>query len=199
MGIRIGTIFTGTVDRVGEQSVQTKFFMIGVPLIPLESFYVLQEQLNGVNGFSIPLNGKSVLMAYARWGSFVGAIIAGISAMVTQRWDRSAADFVPLALLAAAWVYFSFLTTSPGKRERARRSVLKSLTGLACPPSLLPPHIAHEVLEKLEAVPSTSTDPALEFAVSLYRSELRSDPQAAERAEAAWTRVEQAPGSVVWA
>src|SRR5688572_22688380 len=117
MGIRIGTVFTGTVDQVGEQSVQTKFFMIGVPLIPLESFYVLREDVNGVNGFRIELSGKSVLMAYARWGSFIGAVIAGINAMVTSSWRRTAADWIPLGLCLAAWVFFTFFTTAPNKRE----------------------------------------------------------------------------------
>lgn len=199
MGIRIGTIFTGTVDRVGEQSVQTKFFMIGVPLIPLESFYVLQDQVNGVNGIAIPLHGKSVAMAYARWGTFIGAIIAGISAMATSSWHRTAADFIPLALFSAAWIYFAFFTASPGKRERARRSVLMNLTGLAALPSMLPTHLAEELLQKLEAIPSSSTDAALEFATALYRAHVHADSAAAERAEAAWARLEQSPGSVVWA
>jgi len=198
MGIRIGTIFTGTCDRVGEQSVQTKFFMIGVPLVPLESYYVLQEQLNGVNGFAIELSGKSVLLAYARWGSFIGAVIAGIHAMVTTHsWNRTAADFIPLALCTAAWAYFTFFTASPGKRERARRSVLKSVTGLAALPSMLPPHIADEVFKKLEA--QGSADPAIEFATQLYRAHVLQDAAATEKAEAAWARLEQSSASVVWA
>ena len=199
MSIRIGTLFTGTVDRVGEQSVQTKFFMIGVPLIPMESYYVLREEVGGVNGFSIPLNSKSVLLAYARWGSFIAAVIAGVMAMATSSYHREAADFLPAIVFASAWLYFTFFTASPSRRERARRSVLRSVTGLAAPPALLPPHIADEVLKKLEAMPAGSSDLALEFATSLYRSVLLSDTGAAERAEAAWAKLENAPGSVVWA
>ena len=29
---KIGTVFTGTVDQVGDESIQTKFPMLGVPL-----------------------------------------------------------------------------------------------------------------------------------------------------------------------
>ncbi|MBL8955969.1 MAG: hypothetical protein JNK82_34660 [Myxococcaceae bacterium] len=199
MGIRIGTIFTGTVDRVGEQSVQTKFFMIGVPLVPLESYFVLQEQVNGVSGFVVPLHGKSVGLAYARWGSFIGAVIAGIHAMVTTRsWNRSAADFVPLAVCLVAWAITTFFLGSLGKREKARRSVLRSVTGLAALPSMLPAHVAEEVLKKLEAQSAGTADPALEFATALYRAHLLHDPAATERAEAAWARLESS-ASVVWA
>lgn len=34
--IRIGTVLSGAVDRHGDERIQTKFFMLGVPLILLE-------------------------------------------------------------------------------------------------------------------------------------------------------------------
>src|SRR3954469_8838429 len=98
MGIRIGTVFTGTVDQVGEESIQTKFFMIGVPLIPMESFFVLRDRGNGVDGFPIPLNGKSVLLAYLRWGAFIAAVIGGIVAMAGSSYNRGPADFALMGI-----------------------------------------------------------------------------------------------------
>lgn len=197
MSIRIGTIFTGTVDRVGEQSVQTKFFMIGVPLIPLESYFVLQEQVNGVNGIRMELSGKSVLMAYARWGSFVAAIIAGIAALTKSSFSRHPTDWLPLAICGVVFVASLFFG-GLSKRERARRSALKSVTGLAALPEMLPLDISAEILSKLEKSPVVN-DPMTQFALELYRAHVKLDVSAGARAENAWSRIEASPGSVVWA
>jgi hypothetical protein len=62
MGIIIGTISTGTIHEFKSQAIKTKFFIIGVPLFPVGSFYKLTNNM----GIPVALNGKSVWVGYSR-------------------------------------------------------------------------------------------------------------------------------------
>ena len=194
MGIRIGTVFTGTVDQVGEESIQTKFFMIGVPLIPMESFFVLRDRGNGVDGFPIPLNGKSVLLAYLRWGAFIGAVIAGIAAMVTPSWRRGPADFIGVGVMLVGWVLFTFVAGKPGKASMARRLVFKAATGISATPDLLPSHLASEIHQSLQKNP-LHENAAWRFVASSYQARLENSDQARAAAEAAWAQLGEGASS----
>lgn len=188
MGIRIGTVFTGTVDQVGEESIQTKFFMIGVPLIPLESFFVLRDRGNGVDGFPIPLHGKSVVLAYLRWGAFIGAVIAGVMAMVTPSYRRGPVDFIGAAVMVIAWVLLTFVAGKPDKASLARRLIFKAATGISATPELLPAHVASEIHESLQKNPMQDSA-AWRFVASSYQARLENSEQARAAAEAAWAQL----------
>ena len=188
MGIKIGTVFTGTVDQVGEESIQTKFFMIGVPLIPMESFFVLRDRGNGVDGFPIPLNGKSVLLAYLRWGAFIAAIIAGVMAMVTPSYRRGPADFIVAGIAVVAWGLLTFLAGRPNKASLARRLVFKAATGISATPDLLPSHVASEIHESLQKNPMQDSA-AWRFVASSYQARIENSEQARAAAEVAWAQL----------
>lgn len=188
MGIRIGTVFTGTVDQVGEESIQTKFFMIGVPLIPMESYFVLRDHGNGVDGFPIPLNGKSVLLAYLRWGAFIAAVIGGIMALVTPEYRRGPADFVLAGGALVAWVVLTFFAGKPNRAILARRLIFKAATGISATPDLLPAHVASEIHESLQRNPMQE-NAAWRFVSSSYQARLENSEQARQAAEAAWAQL----------
>lgn len=188
MGIRIGTVFTGTVDQVGDESIQTKFFMIGVPLIPMESYFVLRDHGNGVDGFPIPLNGKSVLLAYARWGAFIAAVIGGIMALVTPSYRRDVTDFVLAGGALAAWVVLTFFAGRPNRASLARRLIFKAATGISATPDLLPAHVATEIHESLQRNPMQD-NAAWRFVSSSYQARLENSEQARQAAEAAWAQL----------
>lgn len=66
----------GKVDEVpGLFHVATRFFHIWfIPLIPLQSYIVLQRTGNSFHGMATSMSGKSVLAGYARiWPFFVSA------------------------------------------------------------------------------------------------------------------------------
>lgn len=188
MGIRIGTVFTGTVDQVGEESIQTKFFMIGVPLIPMESFFVLRDHGNGVDGFPIPLNGKSVVLAYLRWGAFIAAIIGGVVAMVTPSYRRGPADFVLAGIALVAWVVLTFVVGKPSKASMARRLIFKAATGISATPELVPAHLATEIHASLQKNPMQDSA-AWRFVSSSYQARIENSEPARAAAEAAWAQL----------
>ena len=188
MGIRIGTVFTGTVDQVGEESIQTKFFMIGVPLIPLESFFVTRDRGTGVDGFPIQLHLKSVLLAYLRWGSFIAAVIGGVVAMVTPSYRRGPADFIMAGVAVVGWVFLTFFAGKPNKATLARRLVFKAATGISATPDLLPSHVAGEIHESLKKNPMQD-NAAWRFVASSYQARVENNEQARAAAEVAWTQL----------
>ncbi len=79
-----GTRFVGKVDEVpGMFYVKTRFgHLWWIPLLPIESYVIFEENMDGIRGASIPLSGKSVGMAYLRTAMVVGAIAMGIAAFI---------------------------------------------------------------------------------------------------------------------
>jgi hypothetical protein len=134
--MRIGTMFLGKVDDLGDESIQTKFFILGVPLVPLSSYYVVGEQVGGVKGFEIPLVGKSVAFGYVRIGAWLGALLFGLFAYLDRHSDAS--TWIGCAICLAAGIVSTFVLGKLSKEEKLRRSMLKVLTGIGAPPSLLP-------------------------------------------------------------
>jgi hypothetical protein len=100
MIIIFGTRFYGkTLEVPGVSFVKTKFFHIWyLPLIPVESWLVLEEKGDELRGVEIPMNGTSVL---AGW-----RITAGIAALafglITVFNASDQLSVIVLGLLAAA-------------------------------------------------------------------------------------------------
>ncbi len=82
--IVFGTHKFGWVDQVeGLGSVATMFIhVMYVPLIPTGSFFIFADDED--RGVTIPLNGKSVLIAYTRAAMFWTAFICTLAALVSS-------------------------------------------------------------------------------------------------------------------
>ncbi len=140
-------MFLGKVDELGNESVQTKFFVLGVPLIPMSSHYVVAEQARGIEGFEIPLHGKSVAYGYVRIFAWLGALITGVFAYLERR-DAMALGLTAAALGAVA-IYTTFFLGRLSKHELLRRLLLKSVTGVGAPPEFLPLDIVANTSDRL--------------------------------------------------
>ena len=81
--IIFGTHKFGWVDEVeGLGSVATSFFHIMyVPLVPVGSYFVFGDDWD--RGVPVPLNAKSVLIAYTRAAVFWTAFISTLAALVS--------------------------------------------------------------------------------------------------------------------
>jgi len=151
--MRIGTMFLGTVESLGSESIQTKFFILGVPLFPISSHYVVKETYRGINGFDIPLHGKSVGLAYLRTVSWLVALLCGLFYYLddSRRWGGHGADNLLHWTIGAAVVAVgsTFFLGKLSKTEKLRRTMLKLLTGTGAPPELLPAHVHDSIQETL--------------------------------------------------
>ena len=137
MAIRIGTEFMGKVDAVGTESIQTKFLVIGGPIAPLESWYVLQDTFRGVNGFRIPLHGKSVLLGYLRNWLYLPAIVLWVLAFAVA--EEMIWMVFPAVLLTAAWLVCWLALGRTPAEEKRQRELLRTIAGVAALPRMLPP------------------------------------------------------------
>ncbi len=150
--IHIGTIFTGKVDSINQESIQTKFFMLGLPLIPLESFYCLRMTPKGIQGFPIKLNLKSVLMAYLRWWGGIASFMLLLFGFVSEDYY-----LLPLGFLVGAIAVSTIWLGRLSKKEKNRRQVLVNIVGMGIPPNLLPPDTVSKINANLENAWGKST------------------------------------------
>jgi hypothetical protein len=144
--MQIGTMFFGKVDSALGESIQTKFFVLGMPIAPLSSYYALSDHGNGVSGFEIPLHGKSVLHGFLRTWSGIAAFIVGLMAFIDRRHEMIAHPWIWFAILAGICVA-SYVLGRPSKRNMLGRVLRKHATGIGAPVSYIP----HDVAEKLRA------------------------------------------------
>jgi hypothetical protein len=99
-----GSRLMGKVDQVpGYFHVATKFGHLNyLPLIPMQSYIVISHQGKSFRGVPIPLNWKSVAVAWARsvcgLMAVIGAIIAAYLLAVHARMDELAPAAVATAL-----------------------------------------------------------------------------------------------------
>jgi len=152
--MRIGTMFLGTVESLGTESIQTKFFIVGVPLVPLSSHYVLKESYRGITGFDIPLHGKSVGLAYLRTASWLVALLCGLFYWIDGRhsYGGDSSHLLGWTIGAGAVAIVStFVLGRLSKAEKLRRSMLKLLTGCGAPPEVMPAHVREDIKDRLLA------------------------------------------------
>jgi len=79
-----GTHTYGRVDEVpGFGHVATQFFMLNyVPIIPVGSYFVTAEESDGIRGVKLPLQLKSIGVAYLRAILFVGIVALAIVSII---------------------------------------------------------------------------------------------------------------------
>ncbi len=131
--MRIGTMFFGTVDALDGESIQTKFLVVGVPIAPLSSHYVMSDHGTGISGFDIPLHGKSILLGYTRIAAWMITAICGVLWLALHEPGYMAWTLGFAALtIVSTWVLGRL-----SRAERTRRSMLKLVTGCGAPPALL--------------------------------------------------------------
>jgi hypothetical protein len=121
-----GSRLYGKVDAIpGLGHVATKFGHLNfVPLIPMESWFVVGEQGDGWRGKAIPMSAKSVLVAWGRTLVCVGlAISLFMSAMGfldPMKTGALGSALMTVCFAAATWFMFTWKRITHASPERAR-------------------------------------------------------------------------------
>lgn len=144
--MRIGTIFLGKIDEIEGEYVTTKFFMIGLPLIPINSFYATSETFNGINGFEIPVSSKSVALGYVRTILFFVGGMCGLWAY----FERVPNLYVFAGIALVLWIVCMFFVGNLSQEEKLKRTILRSHSGLYADPAILPYDLMCSIYESLE-------------------------------------------------
>ncbi|NSL89522.1 hypothetical protein [Chitinophaga solisilvae] len=145
--IMIGTIFTGSIHYYEDQGIRSKFFMLGLPLFPLSTYY----KLAGNKAIAIPINGKSIWKGYSRT-TLLAMGIAGV--MFARELSLPQLLLALAALLNGLYSWMTFPVT--GKKEEATRSYISRAFEYNMLPELLPPKIRFALYEELENVCNTT-------------------------------------------
>ena len=143
--IHIGTEFIGKVDKINKESVQTKFFILGMPLFPLGSFYCLCDPFPGSQAIRIPLNSKSVVLGYLRWWLSIVSIMFIIIGYAMKEYVYWVTGILGLAIFLTTF-FFGRLS----KSEIKRRQVLTSVVGMGAHPKILHRETVQSILAQLE-------------------------------------------------
>src|SRR4051812_48307842 len=107
----IGTAFLGKVKEVNKQWVETKFFILGLPLFPLSSMLVTSSNFRSRQGMHIPLNSTSVIAGYGRLLTFLLGLILFVFGLSNPERDSINTILAVIgAALLALWffLYFKF-------------------------------------------------------------------------------------------
>jgi hypothetical protein len=109
---------------------------------------VVGEGFNSIQGFEIPLHGKSVGLGYLRIATWLVALVCGVFYLI----DRD--DFggllgwaIGAGVIAIVSTFFLGRLSS---RERTRRTLLSMATGLGAPPELLSADVREITTARLE-------------------------------------------------
>ncbi len=148
--MQIGTMFLGKVDSALGESIQTKYFVLGLPILPLTSYYALNDLGTGVSGFEIPMHGKSVMFGFLRVWAGIGAFIVALMAFIDKRGRLIADPWIWFSVLVAICVA-TFVFGRPGKREMLGRVIRKHATGIGAPVQYVPAQVAEEMRTTLLA------------------------------------------------
>src|SRR5262245_12311786 len=144
----VGTMFLGKVESLGGHCVRTKFFLLGIPLFPIRSMYVISREGSGFRGVEIPTHGISVLAAYAR---LFCAAPAGIGTVLAFSGETSSpASWAFAAISVLVWSATMWGLGRLSAAEKRRREILLQITGLGLPPDLLSKELRDDTAMRLE-------------------------------------------------
>lgn len=161
--IIFGSIFGGKVEQADEQWIETKYFLLMVPLFPTSTMFVTKSQYNRRNGFEIGSYGKSVGHGYLRFFTLILGIAAfGVSLFagpgIHQEMPFSPALAGTLFALLYAWSVMNHrYATGEQLMERKR---LGAIVGLNALPEWMPLQLRQQLEEKIrgEIVQSFGSD-----------------------------------------
>ena len=151
--IIFGKIFGGKVHKVDDQWIETSYLMIMAPLIPLETMFVTNSEFNRRQGFSIAMNGKSVLHGYIRFFTFIATIgLFGFSFFGRHEISHSIMYSPALygTLFGAIYIWSRFKNTEASLEEIIQRKAIGAITGLNALPEWLPVAVKNHQEENLK-------------------------------------------------
>ena len=144
--MRIGKGMYGHVDQVMGQGIKTNFLVIGLPIIPLESMFLIRED----NGMSIPLYRRSVLFSYLRTILFIFTVWGttfGLMGVMEPDFNRRALgdwaggySVIVMGLISAALLYISVVKLGVESEDRVFvRKIVGQVTQIYVHPDILSP------------------------------------------------------------
>lgn len=141
-----GKTSSGILHTYNDQCIKTNFILLGVPLVPVASYY----QLSPEKGIRIPLNAKSILYSYGRIVIPIAGIVM-LLAWVLSDTPISPAIPVSGALLLALGIYSWRTAGKPNEQQKKVRDALEQVIGYNMLPEHLPETLRMAIFQELVA------------------------------------------------
>jgi hypothetical protein len=137
----------GAVDKLESEAIVTEFFTIVLPIWPARSVYVYKTTDGEERRVQIPLDRRSVALGYARFLTWMTALLFAAPALFDFTRFR---HLLPLAIaLVACASVVTFVLGRLDPAEADRRALLRRVAGIGAPPELLPFPFRVEMCEQL--------------------------------------------------
>jgi hypothetical protein len=139
MSIRIGTILLGSVDSAHGESIQSKFFVLILPLFPVGSYHMLE----GGGAIKIKAHGKSILTGYLTFLGSIAALLLFVFGLIAFIHKITPNRTLGAAMMAGAtalgvlvwWINTKWSNIHPDEADTRMR--LKSVLGAGVHPGRL--------------------------------------------------------------
>jgi hypothetical protein len=139
-----GLLSLGKTDALDGECIETRFVIIGLPLLPVGSRYCTWQSGFRSEGFPIRLQWKSVLFAYLRWWTSLVPLIAlfdillfGMDSSMTV--TARVIHWVSALAAVGLWVLVCFFSSGSSALARKQRRVLGYATGVRVWPEVQKP------------------------------------------------------------
>jgi hypothetical protein len=143
----IGWDEAGTVERIGDEAIETAFFHVVIPIRAGKSFYRYRTSDGAEAAIEIRRHRASVLAGFLRTPLWLAAAIVGAPCVFAyEKWGHLVPIVAGLAALAAA---VTLGIGRLGREERERRALLRRVLGVGVPPELLPDAMRDDTRETL--------------------------------------------------
>ena len=146
--MKIGTFYSGTIEELNGQSIKSKFFILGIPLFPISSFYFVSK----TQGFELPLVGKSARIGFGRTLCLVIGILLTLLCLMYDDFPNSTLKIIAVVgafLFMAITIYSWTSGQAIPRQERRTRLILEKGIGYNMLPSKLPRDTRITILQSI--------------------------------------------------
>lgn len=151
-----GVLSLGKTDALDGECIETRFIIVGLPLLPVGSHYCTWQSGFRSQGFPIRFQWKSVLFAYLRWWTALVPLVALFDILLfgmDASMNATARVIHWVCALAAVglWVLLCFFSSGPNALARKQRRVLGYSTGVRVWPEVEKPETLEGFASRLDA------------------------------------------------
>lgn len=185
-------MFTGTIEEFNGQSIKTKFFILGIPLFPISSYYFVGKN----KGMETPLIGKSARFGFARTFCLAAGLGLAITCQINDHWPNREIKILAIAaacIFMFVAIYSWIKQQSIPESDKKYRLILEKAIGYNMLPSKLPKAtrlqlrkvIASKMVEKYKEVDVNtiftrtdyeSSEIPLLYSMALYTESINPNP-----------------------
>jgi hypothetical protein len=148
--IIIGTYFGGKTKKLQNQWIETKYFLLMVPLFPISSIFVTESTFGRRKGVPVQYTGESTFHGYLRFFTLVFTILIFIFQNYASH-DFTYSLPIVFMVTAGLYVWSTFEKSMDKSKDVDERLKLGAIIGLNALPEWLEKPAFTEMLEKIKA------------------------------------------------